>query len=527
MLEKFSESFEIYYRLKADPDGYTFIDETNSTQNQVESNYLNTFGIKNVLALKPKTLLENFQTATDLSAEQKLSTKWKFDDAEIWETNAPSQIIFNPVYPIYAICNTSTFASFNYEFAIYSLPGQCRRDRGQILFKRTNKEFKGAKGKTIVVWSSDGIHLCVIDCLEHIKTKLTFYRYFSVKGAFKQVKNLYLEYASDVNGGWNPWFDAKTILVPFFSLNARTIYTTIQGVRFRNNCSYEMFQITPQFDNIPFKGGYFSPCANGKNCFIVSPCCRIDHKHDTVHLYDFLDSPKEIARLHIPGVVHAYTPVTFENKLILMVRGNRHHPRSYIQDPNLLSPDCPLSETSRTDDCFRLFSHLNVERDRCYSLKSEYTNYFFIIIDLKTMDAREMESKLTLPVNMFGITCDDSVNRYKTVGLSNILTVSKDFLTVITGQRNFYLNRKLVNNMVSRTGSVKILHPTMPMLALRTGTPGYLDKQTFSFYLTSSADFNFRHRFPKVSFTLYAGETHYTNINRPMEINSLSDLIPI
>ena len=520
LLGKLAESFDDYYLLKLHPTNAIY-DKSSGITNVVENNYLLTFHIREICKLSPSELLENIRTATDISNEQKLSTKWKFDEAEVWETTGPAQIEFNPVFPIYAIVNTTVFASLHFEFVVYALPSKWRKDRGQILFRRSNKEFKQSKGKTILVWSSDGFHLCVVDHLESRKTRLTFYRFFHIKGVFKQIKDAIIESGAEIDAGWNPWFDSNTVLVPMFSLHAPTSQTVLQGIRFLNSCTFELFKIKPRFDNIPFKGGFFSPCNNGKHCFIVAPCKVSEHKHDTLYFYNFEQAPVEVANLHIPGIVHAYTNVPSENKVILMVRGNRHYPKRFT--PSKFPTDCALIQDEPREES--AIPHEQVS-DNCYKFSKLFLNFMFIEVDLMTMDAQEMISKLSLPSNIYGFRCDDSVQRFTNASLANVLNVSKHFVTVATGQRNFYINRHIVNNMASRTGRVKFLHPTLPIIAIRTGLFGYLDKQVYSFYLLSSATSDFRKQFPKNCITAYSNETIYKRKPKIREINALSELAP-
>jgi len=516
LLEGLSDSFLRCYNGKVTRYNQ-IVDETNGDINYIENNHLSIFDIKSLRTLSPKDLLENLQITTDLSSEKKLSTKWKFDEAEIWETCSPSQVVFNPVFPIYAIVTTSTLTSYNYEFAIYTLPGRYRNDRGQTLFRRSNKLYihsnnlyKNCRGKTIVTWSSDGYHLAVIDYLEEIKTRITIYRFFDVKGVFKKIKNVCIDIDPNVNCGWNPWFNANTILVPVvLSPSSPSGQTTkFQVLILHLNNTYEMFQIQQP---IVFSRGICAPCSDDKHVFIINTCSTSLHTHDIIEFYDIRSSSNTpTSKLHIPGIVNSYCLSPSEHKLILMIRGNRHFQKAYEEHPTPASFECTIIESERV-----VTNPPAPDRDPCFGRQSAFTNYRFLIINLQSMEVNEMVSKVSLQTNTFGLVCDNSTYRFKHVSLSYLLQVSPHFLTVNMFHRHVHINRLVKCNLMGQSGYVKTLHPTKPMFVIRTGTVGYLDKQIYSFYLSSNATKSERKVYPKARLSPYTSDTNYTCVKKP------------
>ena len=514
LLSHYYEQFNNYYAQKAeiDENGRYINDKTNGTKNYIEDDIKKIFLISEIKNLHPHTLLKILQISTDICHSKQLSTKWKFDEAEISEISPPSKVIFNPVYPIYVVVNKLYMGSNNFEFAVYSLPSNVRNDRGQCLYKRSSRTYCGLVGTTLPVWSPNGLHLAVLDYfvgtlppfLEPNPPIITFYRYFNIKGVFKKIRDVQLTLPTASYLGWDVWFDENTVLAPLWHESNKRYMHGLQGIRFFNQTSsFTKFQIDltndPGFLNNPLSKNFIASCGDGKHCFSVKPCSVLSHTHDTLEFYE-MNSLKLIARLNIPGVLEGYTLSRKENLLLIMLRGNKHFKKGYHTYESDFT--CSYIEFDILED--------QSENHYCIFNNGDFINYSFLYVNLSSFEVREVKSKLSLPISVYGNHCDDYFCRFKKNAKNNMLDITKYFIIVNVGERIFYINRKVSCIITNRSGCLKYLHPHLPIFCIRGNNSTFLERQIYKFYLFSTANNDMKKLFPKTIIPSYCKDTVYS-----------------
>lgn len=513
-LKKFCLPLKQYYlQLQQVTNPFSITDISGSTNfPEIEPNQ--TFLLPNIYSTKPTQLLESFLISIDLSTI--LSTKWKFDELRSTDVIPPSRIIYNPIYPLFILINNLfEFCDlYTAEFVVYALPGSTREKRGQIIYKREKNELKSPKkiGKTNPVWSPDGIHLAVIDVIENEPTSITFYRYYVNSALFRKIRHLCISVADISFFGWDIWFTNNSVLIPWNSSskilpNAKFSFESIQKITFHVNNTYEGEIIPPENCFKLFKKGFFGTCGNNKHCFVVKPCYNKLHTHDILEIYEFAKKKfSTIAILHIEGIVHAYSLYRNDNELILMIRSNRHFIRKIEQLDAYEKNQCPLKEIFDVN--------LPITSTCCKYEKKQFLNYSFIKVNLSTFECHKIPSNISLPALSYSLRCDATLFRYKFAAAMNIFDVSKYFISLSIKQQNFHINKYYASILSGKTGSLKFLHPTLPLFALRTTRSFFINKQCFHFYLLTCAKATHRIQFPKITNATYCKYAIYRNVSK-------------